>query len=548
MAAAKPPPGTGHIPDLSLPPPTGRAQGAGSHPTSPEPRLGEEDIDWMEDFGPVPAQRTMKKPQGRKPLVSADFDWMEDDGPAHAAKGIAAGRGPTPAIDPAGADMDWLDVGSVGGPATSGAMGGSSAYLGGGFDFEDDFDQGGEVDVAAAIATDQPKRDLPTGITPTPEELEITEAEVAMISGYGPKPGGWYLTPSYSVRVLRRRRVLERQLTDLRRQLEQVETERDRALWDVATDWRPRLESDERFRSVLQNVDDAESRLRAEMEGLACANEQYRHQVSRLESARERLENSRKGLLDVESQLHAELEAREEQHRRLLARLQRLQIVLRNAARLEVQAREPADGVRLAPDHAAQVAEARQQLPLAKQAEQAQAARVKEAVVRLREARDNTQVVNKELREVDAQRRQVDQQFTQESTARNALVSDGERQRRTVWADVARALLSTDRAHELSDDEVSELNIREDRVKRVASEFHRHAIAVDAFDREAYRTGFFLMGVVGGGLLLLTVLAGGYGFLSGRPSSEPKSDAAGEQAPPDDGRFNASEEEWEQSK
>ena len=548
MASAKQPPGTGHIPDLSLPPPTGRAKGPGPHPPSPAPRLGEEDIDWMEDFGPVPPQRTVKKPQGRKPLVSADFDWMEDDGPELGAIGGTAGRGAAAAIGAGGVDMDWLDTGSVGGPSTSGVSGSSSAYLGGGFDFEDDLDEIGKVDVAAAIAANQPKRDLPTGETPTPEDLEITEAEIATVSGYGPNPMGWYFAPPYSVRVLLRRRVLRRQLADLRQQLEQVETERDRALWDVAADWRPRLVSDDRFQPVLQKVDDAESRLRVETEGLARANEQYRHQVSQVETQRERLESSRKGLLDVESQLQAELEAREEQHRRLLARLQRFQIVLRNAAQLEAQVKDPAAGVRLPPDHAAKVAESRQQLPLAKQAEQAQLARVKEAADRLREARANTQVVNKELRQLDAQRRQLDQQYTQESTTRSALVSDGERQRRTVWADVTRALLCTDRGNELSEEELSELRTHEARVKRVANEFHRHAMAMDAYDRKAYRAGFVVMGVAGGGLLLLALLAVGFGFSLSRPSSEPSRDEAGEQAPPDDGRFNASEEEWEQSK
>lgn len=551
MAAAKPPPDGEHIPDLSLPPAAGPARRPAPRkvaPASPnKPMLGEEDIDWMEDFGPVPAQPTLKKPQGRQPLVSADFDWMEDGPQVPGAGGGAVELGGQ-------GDLDWLDVGSVGGPSTGAKSAGHGAYGGGGFEFGDDFDDDldggpGGVDVAAAIAAKQPKRDLPNGLTPTPEDLEMTEAEVATVSGYGPKPPGWYLAPTYAVRVFQRRRVLEARLVDLRRQLEQVESERDLALADVAANWRPRLLSDDRFQPLFQKVDDAESRLRVETQGMAEVNAQYREQAGQLEAQRGQCEKRRAGLLDVEAELESELRAREDEHRRLAAQMKRVQIVLRNAAKLEAEAKDPASGVQLPPDHAAKVANARQQLPVAKQAEEAQRERVKEAANRVREARANTQVVNKELRQLDAQRRQLDQQFTQESSTRSTLVSDGEQQKRTAWADVTRALLSSDLGAELSEEEVAELKARDAKVRRVATEFHRHSLAVDAYDRDAYKVGFLVMGLVGGSLLLLIVLAIGFAaFRGGDGADSVKPDDAVERAPVDDGEFNASEEEWEQSK
>jgi hypothetical protein len=552
MAAAKPPPDGEHIPDLSLPPAAGpaprRLPGKAPPAATNKPALAEDDIDWMEDFGPVPAPRTTKKPQGRQPLMSADFDWMED-GPEVPARG-GGGR----ANAGGDIDMDWLDSGSVGGPSAGGASGGGSAYGGGGFEFGDDFDDDldddrGGVDVAAGIAANQPKRDLPSGTTPTPEDLELTEAEVATVSGYGPKPVGWYLTPTYAVRVFQRRRIIDARLADLRRQLEQVETERDLALSDVAANWRPRLANDDRFQPLFQRVDDAESRLRVETAGMADANAQYREQVGQLAAQAERFEQRRAGLLDVEAELESELRLREDEHRRLAAQVKRIQIVLRNASQLEAQARDPAAGVRLPPDHAARVANAQQQLPIAQQAEAAQRNQVKEATDRLREARANTQVVNKELRQLDAQRRQIDQHFTQESSTRSALVADGERQKRTAWADVTRALLTGDLGAELSEEEVAELKAQDAKVRRVATEFHRHSLAVDAYDRDAYKTGFVLMGVVGGGLLVLVLLAIGFSVFGGADDGGGGvRDDAVEEAPADDGEFNATEEEWEQSK
>jgi hypothetical protein len=279
---------------------------------------------------------------------------------------------------------------------------------------------------------------------------------------------------------------------------------------------------------------------------MAAVNAQYRERAAVLEGQRTQLEARRGGLLDVEAQLEKDLEAREGEQQRLSAQLKRVQIVLRNAAQLEAQAKDPAAGVQLPPGHRAQVARAQQQLPIAKQAAAAQQTLVKEAGDRLREARANTQVINKQLRQLDAQRRQLDQLFTQESSTRSALVSDGEQQQRTAWADITRMFLTSDHGQDLSEEEVSELKAHDHKVKRVATEFHRHALAVDSYDPDSYKTGFILMGVVGGGLLLMLVLAMGFSVVGGASDADRDIDKAGE-VQPDDGDFEASEEEWDES-
>ncbi len=538
MAAVKPPPDGGDIPDLSLPPPAGRAPSPGSPAgEARKPQLGEDDIDWLEDFGAVPAQPTTAQPRGRQPLVSADFDWMED-APAAPGKPAPPGGG--------GVEMDWLDSGSAGGKAAGGR------YAGGGFEFDDDLADdfaadGGGMEVATPLAA-SPRRDLPSGVTPPLEDLEITDAEVATVARYGPKPAGFPLAPIYAVRVFQRRRALAAQVKALRAQLQRVESARDEVLADVAANWRPRLTQDERFHSLFQGVDDAERRLGVETSRLADANAGYRDRVRELETQRDRLERRRAELLEVESGLAADLAAREDEHRRLAAQLQRVRIVLRNAAQLEARAGDPAAGGRLPPDHAARVASAKRQLPIAEQAEAAQRQHVDEAGRRLREARSNTQVVNQELRQLDAQRRQLDRQFTQESSTRSLQVAEGEAEKRTAGADVTRALLATDLGAELGDDELAELKAQDAKVRRAAGEFHRHALALDAYDRQSYRSGVLLLGA-SAGLVLLLVLGVAFGACVGRSTPAPDSRGKPVAPPPaDDGRFNASEEEWERSK
>ena len=443
---------------------------------------------------------------------------------------------PKPKAAPVRNQVDWLDEQKPPNPVGTRAAAPWGDDFGDFGDFDDDLAGGGAsgLEVSRSLAPTEEARQLPRGVTPDATEFELSPDDIARVGGYGAAPTNIVTAVPYAWRVLLRRRALLADVKQARQRLDQAETERDLALGAVARSWRDRLRQDGRFQAVLETAGSADRQVETESQALAGANTQYRERAENLGTRRTELERERTTLIDVESQRETALTAREAEHQRASAQLQRLQIVLRNAEQLEAQVADPTTGLTLPADHTATKAEAEAALPGAKANVQEHARRVKAATDHVKEARDATGAVTRKLRQLDTERRQLDAEFAKESHSRATLVADAQRVQRQAWAELARQLLAVELGKEISNEDANELLAHDASVARLAADNHRFLLALDSYDRAAVRRGFVASAVAA---VLVVVLAGVLVYLAG-------SHRGADQTDPTD-PYEVPEEEWE---
>ncbi len=423
-----------------------------------------------------------------------------------------AGARPAAAAAPATAKLD-LDFQAAVSRSTAAMNRAGGVVLG---DDLDDFDMGAapEIAVAVSLRPEKETKPLPTGVTPDAEALAITSVDTFRAGGFGPAPAAWYLSPAYTVNVVRRRRQLRLETAALAKKLAAAEDARDAALEDLAGTLWSRLEQDRRFDEVLERARAAEREAAAAAEALASTNATFRGELQRVDHARTELEQQRTARLDAEKLREQEHAQRERGLLRAEALLQRASIERRNGRQLEEQAAATA-GVRLPEGHAGRMAALEAQIQELTRGVEQHRALVKEALAAVRQAQGETQQLTREIRRVDAERRALEAKYSSESSSRSASVSTAERARRDARADVGRALLKVDVGASLPERELDALRAHDEAVRQLAREHLSHVKGVDAYDAQAYATGRTLLVVAGllvvGLLGLLVVGARGCG-------------------------------------
>ena len=431
---------------------------------------------------------------------------------------------------PSAPRVDWLDERQPPNPVSNYADFG---------DFDDDLMMGNEtsgLDVSRSVAPAEEVRQLPTGVTPDASELEIAPEEIARVGGYGDAPTNPFAAVPYAWRVVLRRRTRQAHLKQAHQRLDQAEAERDVALGALARSWQERLRRDGRFQAALETVDGADRRVEEESQALAGTNAQYRERAEELGTRRAELERERTASIEVESQRETVLAAREMEHQRATARLQRWQIVLRNAHQLEERVADPTSELTLSADHVATRDEAKAALPGAQASAEEHERHVKAATNDVKEAREATAVVTHRLRQLDGERRQLDGEFAQESRSRSTLVAEAQSTQRRAWADLARQLLAGDLGKEVSPAEANELLEHDAIVRRLATDAHRQLVALDSYDRAAVRRGFAVSGAAAAFVVALLAL-----LVSLRGGHHADQVDSGDPADP----YEVPEEEWE---
>lgn len=378
------------------------------------------------------------------------------------------------------------------------------AILRGGLDDElEDPVAPAEIAIAEPV-TRQAELPLPSGETPDDDALDVGPFDIDRAARFGPPPSSWLLSPGYAVRVLRRRRELRGATATLAQQLESAEDERDAALDEAARARWTELEADGRFGELLTRARDADREAAAASEALAKTNSAYGDELRRLDAARADLDRRRLEALTVEQQREAEQTQRERGLERAEARLQRLGIEQRNARRLQEEAAQADSPTKLPEGHEERMAELATQIPELLAEVDRHRALFKEASAQSQQARAETQRLTRELAAVEAERRSLESHFAKEASSRSASLGSAERERRRARGDIARALLRTELGASLAESDLERLRAHDGRVRQAARERLAHGLALDAFDRSAYRTGLWLLG--SGALLLLLAI------------------------------------------
>jgi|GEM_PF-3330929 len=218
----------------------------------------------------------------------------------------------------------------------------SLSYLGGNMLGEFDFDDGFDAP-SAPLGLGGPKVEIaddgpyPTGATPEAEALNIAREKVEALSGFPVPPGSLWLEALYFITIVSAKKGLVPRRALARERLERAEAARDEKLGELAESFRVRLQKEERFASLYGELSNAERGVASERGHLLAADHKL---AERLEGLDHRLGEARERLAaqaQVFAQASRGAEAQDRNASRTKAHLNRLQIEMRNVARLSAE-------------------------------------------------------------------------------------------------------------------------------------------------------------------------------------------------------------------
>jgi hypothetical protein len=438
--------------------------------------------------------------------------------PRRAAPGPAPSAAPKPSPRPAATHnsldyfggLDHLDPDDVPAAALELDLGGDPRHAASQADFGDSrFDAD---DLSDALAPDVALAPLdpgqvawPSGRSPERAALRFEPQELARIAAYPALPGNVLMTPSYALRVRRRRRALQVLLAERERELEAAEQARDRLLADMVVAHESELASSDRFRKLLAPIRDVERVAQERHAALAGKSAEHQAEVERLEATRARIAQERAGHQQKVDLARAELERAELEARRGEARYKRALIEIR--AKRDVAAREAAAQAPPSGDHAAAIAaieaDARAQEP---ELAELQATRDR-AHTKLASAEAELGGLGRAEQQAAAERRALDQRFGKELAVQSSEVDQARADHTQALADAGRTLLARQGAVNLASEVVASLLQADARVGDLALESEKLFRALDAYDAAAARRGVVVLAVLGVVVLALIMLA-----------------------------------------
>jgi len=338
---------------------------------------------------------------------------------------------------------------------------------------------------------------------PAAASKEPNEAEVALVAGFGDPPFSWLPSVGYVIRVLRRRRVLEAIVVQVRAEADRKRRAAQSDMGSLLEAIEARVGEDEEVAALLRPLRDLSGQVQTTSEALARSREQHRADDAALAAELRAAEAAREQLTPERRTAQVWVEDATAAITRLKGELTRLSRDLTMAH--EDAAKAAGDSEFAPPEHARQITEL-----------ESMRARTTEEVC---EAERNLAARRSTLADVDRTIAKSERAIADVHARRDALVRRARAEEQTG----AEAVQSADHARldatelvlrSLADDEIPRLTI--DEVTRfealdatLSSAARRrllHERALVAHDPEAYRRGVILIAGGAAALVALVVL------------------------------------------
>ena len=237
--------------------------------------------------------------------------------------------------------------------------------------------------------------------------------EIAVLADFGPTPEKLWQFPSYAMRVTTRSRELKRRLQIARRSVDEAEQGRDARLAELAERLRPELDASHDFDGVLDTLRQIEETAASRNDALSARNEELGQKVSVVDREIEghrKQESESKARVDVAAK---SLDAARGEVDRATAAFKRAEIELRNAQELARAAAGP-QARTAPPEHAAKLQSLAQILEERRAAVQAPKALFDEAKRVWNDADSAHKAVQRQIAELQKQRRGIEQSYARE--------------------------------------------------------------------------------------------------------------------------------------
>lgn len=338
---------------------------------------------------------------------------------------------------------------------------------------------------------------------PSVPSTEPTDAEVALLAGFGDAPLDWPRSAAYAVRVLRRRRVLAELLTRTRSDAE-----------------RSKRRAQSEMVAVLEAVEERDR----DVEAVAAAMAPIRELLGLLESRNESLSRARAQHRADAAALASELASREGDRDRLVperrtaqvwvedasATLSRLKGDLSRLSRELTVAHEDAtkaagDSEFAPPDHARRITEI--EATRARTTEEIVGAERNLATRRgdLADVERRISEAERAIADVHARRTALDRRAREEVAAGEQAVESADHQRLDAGEAALRSL-ARNHPTVLTPDEQERFAVLDESLSASVRRVLLHQRALDAYDPAAFRRGVGLLGGAAVAALLLLVL------------------------------------------
>lgn len=332
-------------------------------------------------------------------------------------------------------------------------------------------------------------REAPAPSSPEVSGAQPTQAAALALADYGPAPSHLLGAVPYAILVLLRRRALQRALTDLRRLRQTAESDHGEALVALGRALHAARDADalRPLQDAIRAADDTGRVAGERTEEWERSRQAADAQRASLSEKVEQAEAAAGPYRDRETKLATQMSVRETDLRRAKAKLQRVEIELRNPA--------------TDPDRRA-LLEAEQQ---ARQADVAQAkGKVDELAPQLSEARKALTVMLQALNDLEQQRRAVDQAQTRSEKVHLSTAGEAERHYHDAVRHLAEQAILRGAADAIAPTEAGKARTMRATLESREREVALHEAALTAYDRTGFQRGVAMLG--GAAVLLLAML------------------------------------------
>ncbi len=450
---------------------------------------------------------------------SFDEDHFGDGGSALEVGGDSPGASSNPAAYfgegnfDAGSGAANLDLASDSvRPGAPGAAANPGDLFGAGQFGDDDFDtfshdalDVGVEEGSRPAAVDVAGGDAwPTGKSPEPNSLQIDDVEVAITADYGAAPANIFVAPPYALRVFQRKRVLEPAYRRARETLEKAEAERDALLGQMITGLREKIEADDRMKQLLTKVGSLEQVVLQRSDAAAGTNAEYDERVGVLDEHRAKIDGELAQKKRTETEMAGLVGQHEQVFKRAEAMLKRVHIEIRSVTQV-VQQRQ-AQGATATPEQQQQLAELQNKVPAAEAEARQRRAELDQVLGPLEALRAEMQIHEGQLRDLENQRRVLDQEFQKVIGVRSQGVDAASQELADALADAGRGLLATRGGIAVDQAKLDSIRSADETVRIAALEAEKEFRALESYSRDGVKQGYVAVGIVVGLIVLLIVI------------------------------------------
>ncbi len=342
----------------------------------------------------------------------------------------------------------------------------------------------------------------PTGMSPDTASIRIDAVDVALAADYGTAPAGIFRTPSYALRVFRRKRVLAARVTELAARLTEAERDRDALIVSMVQDLRGRILMTDEGEALFSTVAEIERTALDRRSALAGTSAEYDRRAKELEEHATLLRKEAEAKLSATGQAQTLLDERRHLLDRAEAKKKRLFIEVRAIVDAAEKAATP-----MTPAQSAKLEQLEEEVSRNKPDLDLRARETAAAQATLDAASAEQQKVARKLRELDRLKKELDQTFQKQIGARSEGVEAANQQRVDAFASVGRAVLAArGRLVAVPAEILDAITRSEKTVLTRATDLEKTLRALDSYDRNASRNGLTVAVAIVGAVLLAVIL------------------------------------------